>query len=169
MFDAFASPNYPCLIEASVNIKVNSEVIKKESTKSLRVVNISPQAIGIITLYPGISTSMIEHILDQPLRALIILTYGLGNAPQNSDFLACLSKANERGIILVNLTQCQQGKVNMGEYETSNTLSKIGVISGSDMTTEAAIAKLYYLLSTTYSTDQIRAEMQRNLVGELTE
>lgn len=168
-FDAFASPNYPCLMEAGINIRLKAGEISSGHIQPLVVATINPQPIGIVTLYPGITTSLIENFLHQPIKALILLTYGAGNAPQNPALLDCLSKAHQRGIILVNLTQCFQGKVNMEGYATGNALAQAGVISGFDMTTEAALAKLHYLMSKSYSTEQIREAMQKNLVGELTE
>lgn len=168
-FDAFASPNYPCLMEAEVTIQLKAGEISTGHRLPLNVASINPQPIGVVTLYPGITTSLIENFLQQPIKALILLTYGAGNAPQNPSLLACLSKAHERGIILINLTQCFQGKVNMEGYATGNALAKAGVISGSDMTTEAALAKLHYLMSAHLSIEQIRAAMQKDLVGELSE
>lgn len=168
-FGAFASPNFPLLLEAGIQIRVKAGEIAKHSEKKLGVACISPQPIGVVTLYPGITTDIIENILQQPVKALILLTYGVGNAPQNPALLKVLSDASQRGIILVNLTQCLQGKVNMSGYATGNALEAAGVISGSDMTTEAALTKLHYLLSQPLSSDEVRQAMQRSLVGELSE
>lgn len=167
-FDAFASPNFPLLLEAGIKIKLRAGKIAVASDKPLEVANINPQPIGVVTLYPGISTLIFENILQQPVKALILLTFGVGNAPQDAALLNTLKQADERGIVLVNLTQCFQGKVNMGGYATGNALAKAGVISGADMTIEAALAKLHYLLSKDLTPREIKAAMQQNLVGELT-
>ncbi|AQS35996.1 L-asparaginase type I family protein [Shewanella psychrophila] len=168
-FGAFASPNFPLLLEAGIKIRMKAGKIAEQSDKPLDVATISPQPIGVVTLYPGITTDIIKNILQQPVKALILLTYGVGNAPQNPALLKVLSQASQRGIILVNLTQCLQGKVNMSGYATGNALQEAGVISGADMTTEAALAKLHYLLSTPMSPAQVREAMQQDLVGELSE
>ena len=168
-FEAFASPNFPSLVDVGINIKTNAGKINRTPTKRLNVVKIKPQDIAVLTLVPGFSITMLESMLNQPIKALILLTYGAGNAPQNPKLLNCLAKASARGVVLVNLTQCRQGKVNMEGYAGGYALAKAGVVSGSDMTTEATLAKLHYLLSKTDDVAQIRAEIQKNLVGELTE
>ncbi|WP_298773913.1 asparaginase [uncultured Shewanella sp.] len=167
-FNAFASPNFPMLLEAGIKIRLHEGKIgKPEPTPVLTLANINPQPIGVVTLYPGISTDIFNNVLQQPVKALILLTFGVGNAPQTPALLATLKAAHERGVILVNLTQCMQGKVNMGGYATGNALAGSGVISGGDMTTEAALAKLHFLLSTEMTPNEIRQAMQENLVGEL--
>jgi L-asparaginase len=111
---------------------------------------------------------VIANILQQPVRALILLSFGVGNAPQNPAMLALLSEASARGVIIVNLSQCLHGKVNMGGYATGNALSRAGVISGFDMTAEAALTKLHFLLSQDLPAPRIRELMQQSLRGELT-
>ncbi|WP_372871813.1 asparaginase [Shewanella sp.] len=166
-FDAFASPNFPLLLEAGITINLKAGKIAKDITTELEVARISPQPVGVVTLYPGISTDIFVNMLQQPVKALILLTFGVGNAPQDPALLATLKQADERGIVLVNLTQCFQGKVNMGGYATGNALARAGVISGGDMTVEACLAKLHYLLSKNMTNDEIKTAMQTALVGEL--
>jgi L-asparaginase len=167
-FDAFASPNFPMLLEAGIKINLKAGKITKPTGAPLEVVTISPQPVGVVTLYPGISTDIFNNILQQPVKALILLTFGVGNAPQDKKLLDTLKQADERGIVLVNLTQCFQGKVNMAGYATGNALAQAGVIGGADMTVEAALAKLHYLLSIGLTSAQIKQRMQQNLIGELT-
>ena len=130
--------------------------------------SITPQPIGVVTIYPGISADVVRNFLRQPVKALILRSYGVGNAPQNKEFLKELEDASSRGIVVVNLTQCMSGKVNMGGYATGNALAHAGVIGGADMTVEATLTKLHYLLSQGLDTQTIREAMTQNLRGELT-
>lgn len=167
-FNAFTSPNFAPLLEAGINIQVHSQAkINKKPHGKFRVQDITPQPIGVITMYPGISPEVIRNTLLQPVNAMILLTFGVGNAPQNPELLAHLKKASERGVIVVNLTQCLAGKVNMEGYATGCALAEAGVISGYDMTPEAALAKLHYLLSQNLPYGEIKQKMQQVLRGEM--
>ncbi len=114
-FSAFSSPNLPPLLEAGINIELSTNVkVDEKPSGEFKVNPITPQPIGVITMYPGISHEVIRNTLLQPVNAMILLTFGVGNAPQNPELLAQLKAASERGVIVVNLTQCLAGKVNMG-------------------------------------------------------
>lgn len=167
-FDAFASPNLPPLLEAGIHIRRLHTPPALQGKGALIVHLITPQPIGVVTLYPGISPDVVRNFTRQPVRALILRSYGVGNAPQNAGFISEIKAAADRGIIVVNLTQCMSGKVNMDGYATGNALADAGVVGAADMTVEAALTKLHYLLSQPLSVDQIRAAMVTNLRGELT-
>jgi len=167
-FHAFDSPNFPPLLDAGIQIKWNAGTPAEPTSKPLQLHSIKPQPVGVVTLYPGISVDVIGNILRQPVRALILLTYGVGNAPQNAAMLNLLTEASSRGVVIINLSQCLRGKVNMDGYATGNALADAGVLSGYDMTTEAALTKLHFLLSQDLSPEAIRQQMQANIRGELT-
>ena len=167
-FDAFSSPNLAPLLEAGIHIRRLNTPPAPQSKGPLIVHQVSPQPIGVVTIYPGISADVVSNFLLQPVKALILRSYGVGNAPQQGDFIRELREACDRGIIVINLTQCMSGRVNMGGYATGNALAQAGVTSGVDMTVEAALTKLHYLLSLNDDVTRIRAAMSRNLRGELT-
>jgi len=167
-FDAFDSPNMPPLLEAAINIRLIEGSIAQQTEKKVLLKKITPQPIGVIHLYPGISSILIENVIMQPVKALIIRSYGVGNAPQDPDLLAILAKANQQGIIVINSSQCIKGTVDMGGYATGSALNDCGVIGAKDMTLEATLTKLHYLLSQEMDIDRVRKLMQKNLRGELT-
>lgn len=168
-FNAFGSPNFPTLLSAGINIEVNAGKIQEYQSGSLTVSKVTSQPIGVVTLYPGISAEVIRNTLQQPVKALILLSYGVGNAPQNPALLAQLREAAKQDIIVLNCTQCFSGKVNMSGYANGNVLREVGVVSGHDMTPEAALAKLHYLLSKSLSIAEIKQLLLTNLRGELSQ
>ncbi|MBM3176477.1 MAG: asparaginase [Bacteroidetes bacterium] len=142
-FDAFESENYPLLAEAGVKIELNQEAIRKSGKAPLKVLRKFESRVAILKLFPGVSEALIRHTIALPgLRGIVLETFGSGNAPSASWFIESLSSAIQSGITIVNVSQCPGGMVQQGRYETSRELAQIGVISGGDMTTEAAITKL---------------------------
>lgn len=168
-FDAFTSPNFPPLLQAGINIELVAGKVSLPSGQALKVQAVAPQPVGVITLYPGISDKVIRNTLLQPVKALILLSYGVGNAPQNEGILQELRNAYQQQIMVVNCTQCMHGKVNMEGYATGKALQQVGVVSGMDMTPEAALAKLHYLLSQNLDFEVARKTMSSNIKGELSQ
>lgn len=168
-FEAFISGNYPLLAEVGVRIKYYGNNILKPNFKKLRVSKELDDNIAILKLFPGISPQVTQSILNTSgLKAVILESFGAGNAPTVDWFMDQLQDASNRGIIILNVTQCKGGAVEMGKYETSAGLSRIGVIGGYDITTESAVTKLMYLLGSGYSSDSVKQLLQTSLRGEMT-
>lgn len=169
-FDAFDSPNFPVLGQVGVQIEVNWSLVLPSSPFPCRLQDVRPQtSLSYLRLFPGITATLARRLLETPLQGLVLETYGAGNAPSsNGELLRVLAEANERGTIIVNCTQCLRGNVDMDDYATGHALKQAGVISGYDMTPEATVAKLYYLLSQDWSVDRVKRLMVSDLRGELT-
>jgi L-asparaginase len=168
-FDAFDSGNYPPLAKAGVKFDYNFSVIRRSSENSiLKVLTKIDTNIAILKLYPGISDITINTIINTPgLKALILETYGSGNAPTSPSLMEALKRAVENNLIILNISQCPGGMVIQGRYETSRELQRLGVISGGDMTTEAAVTKLMLLLGE-YGPEETRKLVSQSIAGELT-
>ena len=170
-FQAFDSPNYPDLGSIGVTIRTHASRIRSVEPKNgLTVHPLSEAKIGALRLFPGISAQFVANVLRSPLQGLVLETYGMGNGPSNdADIMAVLAEASGRGVVIVNCTQCLRGTVDQGGYQAGSALARCGVVSGADMTAEAALTKMIYLFSLGLTPDEIRIRMGQNLRGELTE
>ncbi|GGI55983.1 asparaginase [Winogradskyella haliclonae] len=168
-FEAFESLNYPNLAESGVNLNVNKEyLLKPNEGLALKVNKKLDTNVAILKLFPGISKPILEAVLRSKLiKGLVIETYGSGNATTETWFIDLLREAVKRGMYIINVTQCAGGSVNMGQYETSSQLKEIGIISGKDLTTEAAITKLMYLIGQDINPLEFQSIYETSLRGEM--
>lgn len=166
-FRAFDSPNFPPLGRVGVRIEIDHELVLPPPVEPLRFDPIGTPPIANVRLFPGLNAGTLEQLLAPPTRGAVLHTYGLGNAPERPDFLEVVHRATDRGVVIVNCTQCLRGMVDMAGYATGRALAETGVISGFDMTPEAATCKLAYLLTLCDDPDEARRQMQESLRGEL--
>lgn len=166
---AFESPNYPALGYAGVDITVNEGSCAGERQEDLSLFEFKDQQIAILKIFPGIQPEIFESIMTGNLKGLVVEAFGAGNIPSIGGRLtAIFKKAAANGTVIVVCTQCLRGSAEIGEYEASKGLADAGAVSGFDMTAEAAVTKLYYLLSKGYETEEVKRLMQKNLRGEMT-
>jgi L-asparaginase len=171
LFRAFRSGNYPALAEAGIHIKFDLNSIDRPSQwgQALHLHTNLDTNVGILKIFPGINPQLMKSMLSHSgLRAVVLETYGSGNAPTTSCFIDSLKTALDKGLILVNVTQCPTGSVDMKKYANSLALREIGVISGYDMTTEAAVCKLFLLLGQEKDNEKVKLLWQKNIRGEMT-
>ena len=167
-FDAFRSVNYPVLADVGVYIKYNINAIQKPNFKKLKVFKKLDTSVAILKLFPGITNDVVKAILEiKGLKAVVLETYGTGNTHTDESFVSLLRDAVQGGLFILNITQCKGGAVEHGKYQASVPLSEAGVISGLDMTLEAAVTKLMFLLGQGYSGSKLKTFMQHSLRGEV--
>ncbi|NJK89624.1 MAG: type I asparaginase [Myxococcales bacterium] len=165
--DAFASANYPPLAEVGIEVDIDWDVIRHEPEDPFRVEPHMNPNVAALRLYPGLTERVLDNFLQPPLAGLVLETYGMGNGPdQRPALLEVLTRGTERGIVIVNVSQCMRGAVRPS-YAAGKALADAGVVSGHDMTPEAALTKLSWLLGSSEVTE-VRAAIQRDLRGELT-
>ena len=170
-FKAFQSPNYPLLAEAGISIRYNTEYIRKplDWYQSISINTKLDTRVSILKIHPGITQAAVRYFLCDPgTRAVILETYGAGNAPSAPWFIETLREACSQGKIIVNVTQCLAGAVDMGIYATGKSLENAGVIDGHDGTTESTLAKLFFLLGKNDDNQWVKDMLVRNLKGEIT-
>ena len=169
-FIAFASPNCPALAEAGIAIRYAERILLPPPAGPLRLQKLEQVPIGVLKVFPGIQFELFESIMTESLRGIVIETFGAGNIPMGGGALMpIIRRAFEHGTVVTVCSQCPQGTVLLGAYETSSALKQAGAVSGHDLTTEAAVAKLYYLFSRGDGKETVNTQMERCLRGELTE
>lgn len=170
-FDAFESYNYPSLAKVGINIRFKEHLFMPQPTEPLQVRTAFDTRVAVLKLFPGIGPEVVQAVLHTPgLQGVVIETYGSGNAPTDQWFITALEEAIQRGIIVLNVTQCKAGAVKMRQYAASCDLDRIGVVGAGDITIEAAITKMMYLLGNyPDNKEHVRQRLSQSLRGEITE
>ncbi len=165
---AFDSPNYPPLAEIGIEIRYNISALLPPCAGAFSLQPLENIPIGVIKVFPGIQFELFDGIMTEKLKGIVIETFGAGNIPGSADaLLPIIRKAGEHGTVIIVCSQCCRGTVTLGAYETSAALKSAGAASGYDITTEAAVAKLYYLFSRGLTREGIMQRMERSLRGEI--
>jgi len=167
-FEAFRSPNYPILAESGVHLRFSVNDIRQPNDAGLTVHNHLTNDVAVLKLYPGIGPKVVEALLNADVRGIVMETFGAGNTTTDQWFIDLLKQAIDSGKVVVDISQCKVGTVELGRYETSKQLKDIGVANGYDMTYEAAVTKMMYLLGQSDDPKQVKELMEVDLRGELT-
>jgi L-asparaginase len=168
-FEAFTSSNYPLLAEARTSIQYYPQNFLEQEDKGLRVQEALSSDIALLKFFPGMKQEFVASVLQTPgLRGVVLESFGAGNLPVRPWLFELFQEAKSKGIVILNITQCEEGTVEMGKYETSRHLAGLGIVSGRDMTTEAAIGKLCWLCGKYSDVEEIRRMAGENLRGEMT-
>lgn len=168
-FDAFESENYPPLAESGIVIDYNYASIRPyEEGKKLKYLNRLDNNVMVLKLFPGITKNVVQHCLQmEGLKGIVLETYGSGNSPSEDWFIQSMEEAVDKGLLIFNVSQCNGGRVIQGRYQTSKDLKRVGVLSGGDMTTEAAITKMMFILANESDETEIKRKMMTPLAGEM--
>lgn len=168
-FEAFRSPNYPILAESGVHLRFAANEIRQPGEGPLKVHSNLVSDVAVLKLYPGISPKVVETILGADVRGIVMETFGAGNTTTDQWFTDMLKNAIDSGKVILDISQCKVGTVELGRYETSKELKDMGVASGFDMTFEAAVTKMMYLLGEIDDPREVKRCLETDLRGELTE
>jgi L-asparaginase len=166
-YTGFNSPNFPPLGEVGERIKIDTKVVRKPSKEGFFINEVLEKNVLMFDIYPGIKPEILDKVFSiEGLKGVVLRTFGAGNGPTDEEFLAAIGRAVKKGLAVVNITQCLEGMVEMGLYDTSAGLLKLGVISGVDMTPESALVKMQFLLGMRYDIEMVKRLMQKDLRGE---